>query len=367
MVNLDNLRRRRRDAQINAIFLEQHGAISRAQALAAGADDQRIYYLLGRERWKKLYQTVYRHASHPKTFEQRAVAACLAARKYGIAVASGLTAARVHGLDGAVLARHRRGGGSRREGAGEAELVPIIQEGALGQRRATEARGEPLDGEESIQVTAAKRARIRGVKVFVEPHLCEDDVTVARGVPVMTVARTVVDLARRCPRWRAERALDDALRRELTSMAEVQAAGERMRRFGHRRLKMLGRILAARAPEDSRTESRLEQRVLRCLRRAGLPMPVAQHPVPVGERTLHIDLAYPEARLGIEVDGFEFHRGRRAFDIDRRRANELLLAGWTILRVTSDMRGEEIAGVVGRSLRDASLSSSRQLVPNTQG
>ncbi|MFW5878213.1 MAG: hypothetical protein ACOCVR_00205 [Myxococcota bacterium] len=304
---------------LDAILRAQHGVISHAQALEAGASLRRIQFLLESGRWQRLYRCVYRHATHPSTFEQRAVAACLGAAKVGVAVTSGVAAGRIHGLDGAVPNSGRR-------------------------------YGFDADGETPIHVTATRRARVCGVKVFVDPRLGEEDITVTRGVPVMSVARTIVDLARRCPRWRTERALDDALRRGLTSLDEVEAAADRARSYGHPSLKTLRRIVAARKPEDSRTESRLEQRVMRSLRLAGLPMPVPQHPVAVGGRTLHLDLAYPEARLGIEVDGFEFHRGRRAFDVDRRRANALLLAGWTIIRVTSEMSGEEVATVVRRSL-----------------
>ncbi|HLW15735.1 MAG TPA: DUF559 domain-containing protein, partial [Actinomycetota bacterium] len=78
------------------------------------------------------------------------------------------------------------------------------------------------------------------------------------------------------------------------------------------------------------TESRLEIRVLRALRAAGLPKPVIQHRV----GRYRVDLAYPAARIAIECDGYQFHSGRRAFDSDRARRNVLTAMKWTVLHAT---------------------------------
>lgn len=42
-------------------------------------------------------------------------------------------------------------------------------------------------------------------------------------------------------------------------------------------------------------------------------------------------------KLAIEVDGWEFHSGRSAFERDRWRQNDLVLAGWRVLRFTAAM------------------------------
>ncbi len=48
-----------------------------------------------------------------------------------------------------------------------------------------------------------------------------------------------------------------------------------------------------------------------------------------------LDFAYPAQRVAIEADGFRYHGGRRAFDHDRARGNELLTLGWRVLHVTA--------------------------------
>ena len=97
-------------------------------------------------------------------------------------------------------------------------------------------------------------------------------------------------------------------------------------------------------------DSAPEARVARLLVRAGLPRPEQQHPVRAGGRTYRLDLAYPQAQLAIEYDGWDFHSTREAFDRDRARANDLELAGWRILRFTSRSTDEAIVGTTRAAL-----------------
>ncbi|HTF54981.1 MAG TPA: DUF559 domain-containing protein [Pseudonocardia sp.] len=49
-----------------------------------------------------------------------------------------------------------------------------------------------------------------------------------------------------------------------------------------------------------------------------------------------LDLAFPAARVAVEVDGWAWHSTADRFRADRRRQNALILAGWTVLRFTWD-------------------------------
>ena len=64
-----------------------------------------------------------------------------------------------------------------------------------------------------------------------------------------------------------------------------------------------------------------------------LPWPVTQYRVhdEAGLFVARLDLAYPNARLGIEYEG-DHHRSRDAFQRDLRRINALRACGWTVLR-----------------------------------
>lgn len=55
----------------------------------------------------------------------------------------------------------------------------------------------------------------------------------------------------------------------------------------------------------------------------------------------------PGRRLIVEVDSWDFHRSRSAFEDDRRRDAKLQLAGWRVLRVTDWQMKETPARVIG--------------------
>ncbi len=79
-------------------------------------------------------------------------------------------------------------------------------------------------------------------------------------------------------------------------------------------------------------ESDLESMLRAIIVAAGLPPPVPQHVVHVAGRRYRLDFAYPDQLVALEGDGFEFHSDLEQFDRDRARQNDLVLAGWLVLR-----------------------------------
>jgi very-short-patch-repair endonuclease len=45
-----------------------------------------------------------------------------------------------------------------------------------------------------------------------------------------------------------------------------------------------------------------------------------------------LDLAFTGSRVLVEIDGWAYHRGLRAFRCDARRQNALVLEGWVVVR-----------------------------------
>lgn len=91
---------------------------------------------------------------------------------------------------------------------------------------------------------------------------------------------------------------------------------------------------------DSRDEpwSEAERQVHTQLRAAGFKGWRANHAVETsGGRVYFPDITFPDERLVIEVDGFEFHSDRECFERDRERQNDLVADGWTVLRLTWTM------------------------------
>ena len=53
-----------------------------------------------------------------------------------------------------------------------------------------------------------------------------------------------------------------------------------------------------------------------------------------GSFVAQVDLAYPGHRVAVELDSARWHDNRESFVHDRRRRNEITLAGWTVLNFT---------------------------------
>ena len=69
---------------------------------------------------------------------------------------------------------------------------------------------------------------------------------------------------------------------------------------------------------------------------SAFPTPQVNYRVRVGGRVRYLDLAWPDAKVAVEFDGFVPHSTRRVFDDDRVRQNDLVADGWTVFRVTED-------------------------------
>ena len=152
------------------------------------------------------------------------------------------------------------------------------------------------------------------------------------GVPVTTVARTIADLATVVGGDMLEEAVDDVLCRRLVPLDELR------RLQGNRALRA---VLEA-WHGDALPAGVAEMRVVRELLAAGLPQPARQHEI--REAAARVDLAYPDHRLAMELDGFRWHAGRGPFRSDRRRRNRIEAAGWRLLEAPPEDVGELVAG-----------------------
>ena len=65
-----------------------------------------------------------------------------------------------------------------------------------------------------------------------------------------------------------------------------------------------------------------------------------------GRFRARVDLGHRLAQLALEADGFEFHGSRRDFAADCRRYDELVAAGWLVLRITYEQVVGDPAWVV---------------------
>ena len=148
---------------------------------------------------------------------------------------------------------------------------------------------------------------------------------VARGVMSPTLA--AVDLADSDPQW-----LDELVRRHIAAPWHLR---QTLDEFPHRRGNRLRQTRVARTA--TRPWSPAERRYHDLFDERHITGWVANETVRVDGVGYAPDMAFKPERLAVEVDGRQFHTDRMAFESDRRRSDELVKAGWTILRFTWNM------------------------------
>jgi very-short-patch-repair endonuclease len=167
------------------------------------------------------------------------------------------------------------------------------------------------------------KGRRDGIMLHRSTTLIARDCTRRDGIPVTTPARTLADL------------------RPLLSPGQLAAAIREAEFVG---LATRGQVGAERA------RSELEQLFLYLCRRHRLPQPLVNARVEEYE----VDFLWREESLIAEVDGWQSHRTRSAFEEDRIRDAQLSVLGYRVLRFTwrqidTDPRG--VARTIRRLLR----------------
>jgi very-short-patch-repair endonuclease len=159
------------------------------------------------------------------------------------------------------------------------------------------------------------------------PALRDDDIAETERLPVTGVPRTLLDYASEAKPYRLERAIDQADRLELLDLAAVNLLTEEVR--GHRGRGPLLRAMAI-YREKAFTRSGGEKRMLAALADAGVHRPSVNNFIEGYE----LDFYWERERFAVELDSWEHHRGRRSFEEDRKRQEELAMAGVESIRIT---------------------------------
>ena len=186
-----------------------------------------------------------------------------------------------------------------------------------------------------VSIDAGRRApaRVRQVSVH--------RVTGLRGVrvdglPVTPVARTLVDAwGQAHSGTRGSRYPDVARAAVITAVRNRRTGVTAVRGELERRPELPGRaalgVLLGHVAGGSQSE--LEIWGMRhVLDVPGLPPCRQQHPVPLPYATAHLDAAWPEACLAVELDGAAFHGSAGDRERDLRRDAALAVRGWLVLR-----------------------------------
>ncbi len=285
-----DLRRERRtpppaihpDERIARLATAQGGVVARRQLIAAGVTGPAIDHRLA---------TGHLHAVHRGVYAAGSRRLTAAARRWAAVLALG---------SGAVA--------SHRTAASEWDLRP--------------------DNRSVVDVTSPRSARPRaGIRIH-QALLRAADVASRQGLPVTRPARTLLDLAAELPARELLRVVERADRLELLDVAAIDDVCRRT--TGHRGNGRLRRAVAAVDPRHHRMRSDLERDVLSLLDALGVPRPEMNARLGPYE----VDLLWRGEGLAVELDGWEHHRGRAAFEADRARDRWLALHGIERVRLT---------------------------------
>jgi hypothetical protein len=285
----------------------QHGIVSRRQLIAAGLSRHAIDHRVASGLLHRVHRGVYAVGHPPLTREAWWMAAVLACG------------------DGAALSH-----------ASAAALWELRPSAAVW-----------------IDVTVATRAGRAtrdGIRVHRSGTLAAADITEHRGIPVTSVARTLLDIAGVLPAAALARALErtEVLRRfDLRSTRAVIDAHPASR--GAKRLTAALELYR----DDEMTRSDLEAFFRTLCADHDVPRPLV-NAVIEGEE---VDFLWRRERLVVETDGRETHLTRAAFERDRAKDAKLTLAGYRVVRFTY-RQVEHQRDATGATLL-ALLSSSR--------
>jgi very-short-patch-repair endonuclease len=169
-----------------------------------------------------------------------------------------------------------------------------------------------------IEITIPWRKSRRPGLLLHRAVLAPDEIATHDGIPVTTPARTQLDLAGVLQKHQLQQAINEAERLRLD--------GPQPNRHPTKRGTANLRTLAL--PTHTRRD--LEARFTTFLNDRRFPAPQTNVLIEGKE----VDFAWPASRLVIELDSWEYHRTRAAFEDDRRTDRRLKAAGWTVLRVT---------------------------------
>ncbi|MDX1886658.1 hypothetical protein [Mycolicibacterium sp. 120270] len=153
-----------------------------------------------------------------------------------------------------------------------------------------------------------------------------------RGRLITTPAWTAIEVARSLRRPRALATLDSALRshtcdqQDLLSAAKAQA--------GRRGIVMVRDLIPLARPG---AESPMESEARLVMLDGGLPEPLLQYEIIDRDgRLWRVDFAWPECRVAVEYEGFDWHSTPEALRKDRQKRAALEEISWGVLSIVSD-------------------------------
>jgi very-short-patch-repair endonuclease len=240
-------------------------------------------------------------------------------------------------------------------GAVELAAVLACGDGAVVRRRSAVAllglvSFRPVEVEIAI---VGRQCRTRaGIAIERLAVLADEDCGEFNGIPITSPARPILDFAAVAGDDELERAIAEAYALKFVTEVELRQALERNpRRAGTRTVRAeLDRVGG---PQWTKYDG--EGRMKQLLRKSGLAGWIARTRVAGFEA----DFLWAAERLIVEVDGYQYHSHRYAFERDRKRDQGHIAAGYTVIRFTMRQLKNEplrVIAVIATALGSARAS-----------
>lgn len=235
-------------------------------------------------------------------------------------------------------------------GVGDPELVPLMrpagallsigETAVLSHRSAASVWGFAVANPQVIDVTVIggnpkprQGVRIHRVKTSA-------DTTHHSNLRITAPARTLIDFASQASTSELADAFGEARAKRLLTDAKLNSALKRAPRNDPG-----AAVVRAMLREGGTYDRSKAERLMRGLcKKAELPQPLTNV-------ILHghlVDFYWPDHRLIIEVDGYDTHGNRQAFENDRRRDQVHIAAGYVVIRITWPQLQHEPIAVAAR-------------------
>ncbi len=146
--------------------------------------------------------------------------------------------------------------------------------------------------------TQRKDVRLHRSRSLLPSHVVQRN-----GIPVTSPARTIADM------------------RRVSSPSELRSMV--------RKAEVLG-LRTELAPRAEPTRSELEDLFLEFCKRYGFPPPNVNRKI----AELGVDFSWPDFKVAVETDSYNFHRGAQAYENDHERDLDLRAAGYDVVRLT---------------------------------
>jgi Protein of unknown function (DUF559) len=267
------------DDAIRAVARRQQRNVTYAQLRALGLSQDAIKHRLRKHLLHRVHESVYSFGGPPNTPLERAAAAVLAC------------------------------------GAGA----------ALSHGSALTLWGIEKHWRTPLHVTAPTDRRPSGLIVHRSRTVTRADIRTHFGIRATSPARTLLDCAPTLTSL--ARAVNDALHSPYMTQAQLAEVVQRCPT--HRGAKLLLPFVASSAGP---TRSEFEDRFRPFCREYDFPEPL----INVDVCGYEVDALFPNERVIVELDGWDFHNDRAAFERDRNRDADLLAAGFVTVRITWD-------------------------------